>query len=475
MPYKKTRNSYILYIPSSVDIDKLLTAKLPTFPFKRDKFVYMIHLVNYVSAIKKDEESEFTTLYSVLLKEKFGNDYPRYLDYLISSDIIVRNNQYSTIDHYSKSYKLSDQHHKSKLMEVEVTDYITITSLKTFTNLESKGFIPILPESNDVKVEIFEKWFNDKLTIDSVGAEKYLSTLRDEEVIEYPIAYEAYMSNQKDKNLKKRFEKVKDPYRAYARRLIPVLKVKNKQFELTIDRTAGRLHTPLTQLKKELRQFLRYDNKKLVSIDIKNSQPYLSTILFNNEAFNKNKMGEKIKMYNNIDYNQSPINLYYDSENKLPEDVEKYIKQVVSGKFYEEFSELLIEDGLLPDGITDSRKYAKTVAFRTLFSPNSHKNIVKEIQLFAKLYPKVYENFAFVKQGRDKYNTLACLLQNIEAELILKTICEDISEQLPYAPIFTIHDSIVTTVEHHEKVKDIMYKRLEEKIGYPPQLSLEFW
>lgn len=474
MRQNKAKNSYLLYIPSSIDIDRLISDNPPTFKYKRDKFLYMIYLVNYVSSVKKDYVSEFTSLYSKLLKDKFGNDYLKYIEYLITNNILVRKNQYSTIEHYSKAYKISDIHKFSNLKEVEITDYVTIKKLKNFTNLESKVFKYILPESNNMKIEIFGKWFNEKFTIEFHKAKDLLTEIKKQEIPAYHLAYDAHLANPKDKALLKKFEETTDPYRAFNRRLIPALKIKNKQFDLTIDRTVGRLHTPLSQLKKELRPFLRYDDKKLVSIDIKNSQPYLSTLFFNKKAFKRNKMGDKIKLYNDIDYNKSPIALHYVSNKLPPKDIDTYIKQVISGKFYEEFSDRLTEENLLPKDLQDSRKYTKTIAFRTLFSPNSHKRYVKEIQLFEKIYPNVYENFAFIK-CEDNYNTLACVLQNIEAELILKTICVEISKQYPDAPIFTIHDSIVTTVDYHEKVKEIMHKILEEKIGYAPELSVEFW
>jgi hypothetical protein len=98
---KKKLQTYTLFIPESIYIDTILQKNKPNFPFKRDKFVYMIHLINYVSAVKKDEESEFTSLYSLLLKDKFGSDYVKYLDYLMHNGIISKNNQYSTIYHQS--------------------------------------------------------------------------------------------------------------------------------------------------------------------------------------------------------------------------------------------------------------------------------------------------------------------------------------------------------------------------------------
>jgi hypothetical protein len=45
--------------------------------------------------------------------------------------------------------------------------------------------------------------------------------------------------------------------------------------------SAGKRHTPLTRLKKEFRFFLKYKGEHLVSLDVKNSQPYFSLTMMN--------------------------------------------------------------------------------------------------------------------------------------------------------------------------------------------------
>ena len=69
----------------------------------------------------------------------------------------------------------------------------------------------------------------------------------------------------------------------YNSRLRPLILLHEGIFNPKIDTTAGRLHSTLTQLKSDLRQFITYDGHPLVSIDIVNSQPYLSTVLLSYE------------------------------------------------------------------------------------------------------------------------------------------------------------------------------------------------
>lgn len=462
MPRKETKQEYKLYVPKSIDIDALLKRDPPKFTYKRDKFILILHLISSINADKKEETIRYTALYSPLLKSKIGTDYPKYFQYLIHHHIIVVDKRYSTISHTSKKYSFTDHHSSSELMEITITDKTTIKNATIFVNLEADKDLSILPQKDINDLQYLIKWFNEKLSIDFLQAQNYLIQLRDNEIWQQGFYYE------------KLYEEIKDPYNTFNKRLIPAYKIKNQQFTTNIDRTSYRFHSPLTSLKKELRKFVKYDGSTLVSIDIKNSQPYLSTVLFNKKYFKKNEIGSKIKIYNNIDYNNSPIVHYYVSKNVPPKDVTLFINQVKSGKFYEEFVRLLSKENLIPLEINDKRSYAKKVMFRTLFSPNFHKSFSKEIQVFEKLYPNVFQNFSFLKSNK-RYNTLACLLQRIESELILEIICKKISDKFPSVPIFTIHDSVVTTLENRKKVEDIMRSTLTEFIGYKPQLSIEVW
>ena len=54
-----------------------------------------------------------------------------------------------------------------------------------------------------------------------------------------------------------------------------------------IDDFSERLHTQITNLSKNYRKYLRIDGKKLVEIDIVNSQPWLASLVIDDEQFNK--------------------------------------------------------------------------------------------------------------------------------------------------------------------------------------------
>ena len=49
-------------------------------------------------------------------------------------------------------------------------------------------------------------------------------------------------------------------------------------------------------------------------------------------------------------------------------DVLDYIRIVSEGQYYEEFGRVLKEKGLIPDEITDVRKFAKTATYASFFA-----------------------------------------------------------------------------------------------------------
>lgn len=86
----------------------------------------------------------------------------------------------------------------------------------------------------------------------------------------------------------------------------------------------------------------------------------------------------------------------------------------------------------------------------------------------------IYELIELTK--KDDHTALSCLLQSIESEIILHRCCKRIWEEGNHqVPVFTIHDSIATTVEHVEYVKRIMEEELSRAIGVSPILSIEHW
>lgn len=121
------------------------------------------------------------------------------------------------------------------------------------------------------------------------------------------------------------------------------------------------------------------------------------------------------------------------------------------------------------------RKAIKEAVFTVLFTSNHFlgQEEAKPKKLFKQLFPIVYKVLAHLKR-KDK-TLLACLLQRIEAHLILNVITKRIAQERPNLMISSIHDSIITTEGDEKYVESVMQEELTKYIGMTPTLKLDYW
>lgn len=451
-----------LYIPENLDIDKLLRETPPNFKYHRDNFIYLVHLITDIPTRHKDEDMFYVPFYSVLIQRRV-REYRKHLDYLVKQKVLVEDRQYIT-GKKSRGFRFS-QNYQTPIKPTIITKFTLIKSILRYIELDfnPSDICTFDEQINEPELTYLLKWFDGNLKVDFVGAKEYLLNM--------------YLQEKQSHNI----FTAKKPCNAMARfnsRYLTLLKLHRQEFLHTIDSTAGRLHTILTQLKGDLRQFVTYDGKPLVAVDITNSQPYLSTVLFNKQKFEENNILPIIKLYNNSFITQDKFNpLPYYVSKKVgnaynSENIKNYIDIVKSGLLYEEFGKILLEKRIIEDD-KPIRKQAKKIIFSSIFSPNQSIAYNESIRVFKDIFPDVYEIFRAIKQN--EHRTLACLLQNLEAKLVLNTACKIISEEKPEAPLFTLHDSIITTTGNEEYVYQVLYSVLLDAIGIPPTLKYEKW
>lgn len=251
-------------------------------------------------------------------------------------------------------------------------------------------------------------------------------------------------------------------------------------YHFKVDETAGRLHTLLTILKSPLRAFLTYERKSLVSADIRNSQPLLSLLFLHPDLLVKNKILDRISLYNKNFSGaagdsscSSTMLVNFVTAHSGEADILKYRELVMSGNIYEHFGTLLKNNGVTHAEGTALRRVAKTELFTLYFSHNKGSASHQGARIFRQEFPHVYEIFKMIKKGH--HNTLACVLQNIEAEIVLHGACKIIANTNPEIPLFTIHDSIATTTEHIDYVKQVLTDHIIAAIDATPEIKLEIW
>lgn len=474
-----------LYLPVNLDLDQLIydNPRPSTFnPYKKDKLMYIIHLLSAMPLMNKDLLFEDFIPLNAQMLQKCIQNYNDYLKYLIIDLKIIETNGQYIVGQKSKGFRLTEKYRTT----VEAVSYSDRTFQKSLQVYKNKKALSVK------HLGYMTKWFNDDLQI-NMGV---VSDFLDEEFALKSKNYDLWDYNR----IKKAHIK---PINQFNHAKMSAEKLSWKDYYLMLDNNVYRFHSNLTNMRSIIRNAITYKGQKLISIDIKNSQPYLSTLLLNRDfwitaknepkkdaflsiSFDEPKINSLIS-FNNIkgsksnhininninNKNMFPYIMLGEMENALiQQGFDHYIQLVVSGKFYEYLEEVFKQH--LGVGYAD-RKEVKTAVFQVLFTDNRFfgQDDAKPKKLFQKLFPKVYDIFSKIK-SKDK-SLLPRLLQSIESYLIVDVICKRIATELPNAPIFTIHDSIATTEEYVDAVELIMQEELYYAIGYPPKLEREYW
>lgn len=259
----------------------------------------------------------------------------------------------------------------------------------------------------------------------------------------------------------------KDDTEVYNSVLASAMRIVNNDIFYSRDATERRFHSNVTNMKKELRPYLRVNGKPLLNIDIKNSQPYLSTIILTYPQ-------KVVWLTKNIAFSMLLQSLKVSTN----EDVKKYIKLVADGLFYE----YLIKE-FASEGVDLTRLEAKIQVLRILFAPNRlpKDEINRKCRLtFKRSFPTVHRIFSKVR-GRDQgnkfenSNRFSILLASIESYLMIDVILRRIYKEHPGTIALTIHDSIMTGIltDDVEAVRKIMIDELTKFVGFSPKIEIE--
>jgi hypothetical protein len=465
------------YLPENLDLDSLIRNNPPNFKnFKRDKLRYFLHLINAIALLNKDKlYDEYTCINAKALQTIIQN-YKQYVSYVIEDLQIVECDNHYIPGEKSLGYKFIDKY-QTDLICVEVQEFTLRKCLKVAKNRR---------DASVKQLSFLTKFFDDsKLKIDLEKVNEFLETERNLKLLH---------SHLVDRDFKT--QKPKDPQTQYNHSKMSAERLSQGQYHLNRDENVYRFHSNLTNMRSMIRNAITYDGQKLIAVDIKNSQPYLSTLLLTNTfwAVEKNEASinlpqslsfykpnmlslsnkERVFSISNIDISKRDSYIMIGEIPQLLIDKEfnAYINLVVKGQLYEFLkTHFQMETGL--DFM--NRKEVKKAVFQVLFTDNRYigQETAKPKRLFKKLFPEVYKVFSAIK--REDKTLLPRLLQSIESYLMVNIIAKRISIEYPNAPIYTIHDSITTTAEYIDNVERIMNEELTKAIGYAPTLDRQYW
>lgn len=451
-------NDLFWEFPSSINIEAFLLKNPPNFKFKKDHFYYIVdYISNAMDLEDLDNNQGFVNLNAKRLQAVIHN-YKVYLDHLLKHGFLQTDMIY-VVGEKSFGYRLSHyKDHKATVCFAPITFFPLIKHKRKELNEKQQEHA-----KTGKYYPHLTKWFNTKLKIDKEAAIAEAERL-------FPEQTGSIRGTKKGKpsDWAKRYKAIQ-----------AITKFDNQEFYYSVDDNVGRFHSNLTNIKRELRNYITYNDQKLVNVDIKNSQPLFSTLLFD-KSFYREK-----SQHTNIFNIPSSLSLLSTTKHSCTtiiimivkaleksdcQDVSDYLEFVNSGVFYEKISKVMSPSATLFD-----KQSLKKMIFTVFFSNNRYMGqpMAKPKREFKELFPNVYEIFRIIKLRN--HNALAHILQRIESLVVIQHAALRISQEQPELPIFTIHDSIVTTVGNEDYVTAVIQEEVFKLTGLNALLGKEYW
>lgn len=441
-------------IPSNFDINEFL---LETGLSKRvckglkSKIYYLISrlMVHHYNQDNFDDNG-YTRICRSELKKIFNRHYSVVIKTLKRMRVIeVENGYLKGIT--CKKYRLYDEYQNTDI------NYKTIQKVKTQKPSETI---------------LLDAFFNDRLTIDT----GYNETLK-----EVTNKVKPYLKTERETLILKN---------KMGKWLSTINDIENKMYWYKKSTSNYRYNTNITNLTKVLRGNLRYNQSPLVQVDIKASQIYLLASILNYDFFKSNNPISFQTLTKHMVIPKSNLNPkhYMFSPLMWAHFLKMDLKEVIKNDYkdhtefekfrdadYEEdfYSQLFqLEYGVLPS--KEQRNEIKKDVMYVLFQNNrAHRKKIHGVFLLRRHYPFIERSILSIIDGMGSTN-FALLLQRFESVMILDNVVPEFHRVCPEAPIFTIHDSVLTTPEYGSELQKVMYDVLYKSTGIKPGLSLEY-
>lgn len=300
--------------------------------FRDFKALYILNLLAEIPARNSDliREDGFVPIHTPTLRNHV-KDCKYYVDYLVNTGILVCDGQH-IIGEKSRWYRWADPYISEAFhaIESEIGDYENPRQ----DNAEDRKNYPYL-----------FYWYDQRKLRINPQAYDYAETICKLKMQD--DSHESWDWNR-DKNCPK------NPHTQYMAALRNIDLITEREYGPSIDENVHRLHSVLTNIQKDLRNFITYDGQPLVSIDIKNCQPYLSCLLLNPRFWQE---GAELPLtLHNLPANirelfQSPIlidRIRKFFETLTDRDIAEYIRLVSEGAIYEQIRDIANRN--LPEG-----------------------------------------------------------------------------------------------------------------------------
>lgn len=398
-------------------------------------------------------------LYSLLLKEKYGDSYVRHKNFMANNNIIWNDTSY--VGKATYFYLFDIKQYISINKNVTTLRNLSLDNILSTYSFQHNTFIsPITTINkgieNNQKNRILKGWYKIKIPISSKN-KKFLTSdyVNDSKFINNTVSHVKQMGSHYRKHFKIDFDKAfnhveqqydnemnmatnkeeeKAAYYRYASRLSSIFLINNgknnKSLRFNRNPTNKRLDTNLTNMASDLRPFIiGYENMSY--LDLNNSQPVLFNIILKAHYLNANSV--------------------------LKNEIDLYFELTISGQWYEYLQSIY----------KLTRTECKEIWMKIAYSKNS--SYKQEKYKFKQVFPEInsiIENYK-VKDNAD----FAISLQKLESKIFIDEICKELVNNniIP----FTLHDGLLVPKENEQFTLQIMQTVLSKHLGAMPQISIE--
>lgn len=269
-------------------------------------------------------------------------------------------------------------------------------------------------------------------------------------------------------------------YGKYLNEMVQIIDLFNGTYQIYYkDDTDARIHTNLTRLPKVYRKFITYNNSALVEVDLSNSIVFFLSMLLSN------KLDSKL-------INNTPLLLMF-ANSLLPlenREIEQMQVEAVDGTFYDDFipeyqKEYIYDDiKEMYEKVNDDkfigtekqiRKVVKKRILAMIFAETNDRKKRTDRKIFKIKYPnilKVINNF----KDEFGYKKLSHLLFQLEAHFMINEAGRSFNaKHWRKAPLFTLHDCLITSIEYGDELEKVMKSVFIELIGISPMMKRKEW
>lgn len=444
---------YAVIQPKGLDLSWLIEKSIIDFDYHLDFLKYIIHHIysekaKRIESFKKQETANIPIPLSSLKLQKLNYNYRKHIRYLgkihfDTFNILFRTNY--IIDQSSYKYTLGPYFKNRDLSLSTIQDYKLINKIK-------QQQIKIAPKYMTGSYYFLTKYFNkDLLTLN-------LSVAMD-------ICYSRYTNNKN--------------YSKYLKEANHIVELYNGIYRLYYSPdTDGRVHSNITRLGKPYRKVIRYNGKSLVEVDLSNSIPFfLAITLDRTEAWP-------------IDNNIVLLPYMFKKTVVSPDSKEIELMKKISseGRFYEHFIDGFVEyysstkiastyeyyfEDKFNGTFEHTRKVVKKSIVAMIFGKVEQLPEVENI--FSHSFPTIlkYINAFKTKYG---YKKLSHCLFQLEAHFMIDKIARSFNKEYwRKAPVFTLHDCLITTEDYATELESHIKDSFIDMLGVSPRLKLEHW